>query len=96
MVRPIAPTLGLVPLLFLFPAGSQEGIPATEREALVALYNVTGGANWTDSTDWLGAEGTECTWFGVTCHDEDNNLRHLALRNNNLIGTIPAERRDSR
>ena len=91
MVRPIAPTLGLVTFLLLCSAESQAGVPATERQALIALYNATGGANWTDSTGWLGAEGTECTWFGITCRDDGNNLRHLALRNNNLVGTIPPE-----
>ena len=91
MVRRIAPALGLVTFFLLFPAESQAGFPVTEREALIALYNATGGANWTDNTNWLGAEGTECTWFGITCHEEENNVRHLALRNNNLVGTIPAE-----
>ena len=91
MIRRIALAFALVTVFLLFPAESQAGIPATEREALIALYNATGGANWTDNTDWLGGEGTECTWFGITCHEEENNVRHLALRNNNLVGTIPAE-----
>ena len=43
-------------------------VPQIERDALVALYNFTGGANWTDNTGWLGAVGTECTWFGVRCY----------------------------
>ena len=91
MVRRFPAALGLLPFFLLFPAESQAGIPQSERDALVALYNATGGDNWTDNTNWLGAEGTECTWFGVTCHDDENNLRHLSLRNNNLIGTIPPE-----
>ncbi len=91
MVRRFPAALGLLTFFLLFPAESQAGIPAIEREALVALYNATGGDNWTDNTNWLGAEGTECTWFGVTCHDDEDNLRHLSLRNNNLIGTIPPE-----
>ena len=45
MVRRIAPARGLVTVLLLFPAESQAGIPVTEREALISLYNVTGGAN---------------------------------------------------
>ena len=91
MVRRVAPALGIVTFFLLVPSESQAAIPAIERDALVALYNATGGDNWTDNTNWLGAEGTECTWFGVTCHDDENNVRHLALRNNNLIGTIPPE-----
>ena len=42
-------------------------VPQIERDALVALYNSTDGANWTDNTGWLGAAGTECSWFGVAC-----------------------------
>ena len=28
----------------------------SDRAALVALYNATGGANWTDNTNWLSDE----------------------------------------
>ncbi len=30
-------------------------IPASERAALVALYNATNGPNWTNKTNWLGS-----------------------------------------
>jgi hypothetical protein len=30
-------------------------VPQIERDALVALYNSTDGANWTENTGWLGA-----------------------------------------
>ncbi|MBM87009.1 MAG: hypothetical protein CMQ41_01390, partial [Gammaproteobacteria bacterium] len=46
---------------------SYSQVPQIERDALVALYNSTGGANWRDNTGWLGAAGTECDWYGVTC-----------------------------
>ncbi len=59
MVRRFPAALGLLPFFLLFPAESQAGIPQSERDALVALYNATGGDNWTDNTNWLGAEGTE-------------------------------------
>jgi len=42
-------------------------IPEIERDALIALYNSTDGANWSDNTNWLGAVGTECNWLGVDC-----------------------------
>ena len=67
----------------------QAAIPASEREALIALYNATDGANWTNKTGWLGAVGTECSWYGVGCaHDI---LYSLYFDNNHLNGTIPAE-----
>jgi PKD repeat protein/Leucine-rich repeat (LRR) protein len=33
--------------------------------ALVAIYNSTGGPNWTNKTNWLTAQPID-TWFGVT------------------------------
>ena len=64
-------------------------VPQIERDALVALYNSTDGANWTDNTGWLGEAGTECSWFGVTC--SNGSVRSLSISNNALTGTIPSE-----
>lgn len=61
-----------------------------QRTALISLYNATAGDNWTDKTNWLGAEGTECTWFGVQC-DFGGNVSSLMLRQNNLVGSLPNE-----
>ncbi len=61
--------------------------PATERAALVALYNATGGANWTHRDNWLGAAPLE-TWYGVTT-DANGRVTELRLGGNGLRGTIP-------
>jgi len=63
-------------------------IPQAECEALVSLYNSTGGPNWTNSTDWL-VTNTPCTWFGVTC--AGGHVSDLNLRGNQLTGSIPLE-----
>ena len=55
--------------------------------ALVALYNSTDGANWTNNTNWL--TGNLDTWFGVTV--TTGRVTQLQLYGNNLIGTIPVE-----
>lgn len=65
-------------------------VPIAEREALIALYSATDGPQWTTSTNWLGAPGTECTWYGVTCTAEPR-VRWLLLAFNNLTGVIPPE-----
>ena len=70
---------------------AQAGIPAAERAALIEMYNSTGGANWTTSTNWLGAAGTECSWYGVTCDAEGNYVTEIDLHSNQLAGSIPAE-----
>jgi hypothetical protein len=52
-------------LLILLAGLSYAQVPQIELDALVALYNSTDGANWTDNTGWMGAAGNECSWFGV-------------------------------
>jgi Leucine-rich repeat (LRR) protein len=61
---------------------------------LMALYNSTGGPNWTNNTGWVnGAAGTNCDpcngWYGVTC--SGGRVTSLDLANNNLSGQIPTE-----
>ena len=68
---------------------SYSQIPQIERDALVALYNSTDGANWTDNTGWLGEAGTECDWLGVTC--SSGVVTQLIFYDKSLTGTIPSE-----
>jgi hypothetical protein len=68
-------------------------VPQAERDALIALYYNTGGDYWKNNTGWLGAAGSENSWFGVTV-ENINGLDHvtkIALVNNKLTGSIPAE-----
>ena len=60
---------------------------STDREALVALYNATGGPNWTDNTNWLSDEPLG-SWYGVTT-DESGRVTELDLFSNQLNGSIP-------
>ena len=61
-----------------------------EKEALVALYNATDGANWTDSTNWLNDEVPLNSWHGVAT-DNGAHVTVLNLPGNNLTGSIPSE-----
>ena len=61
------------------------GTQATERAALMALYNSTDGANWTTNTNWGSTEPIS-TWHGVST---GANGTRLLLFGNNLVGTIP-------
>lgn len=65
-------------------------IPPTERQVLLNLYSSTNGAGWTTRTNWNGAAGTECTWYGITCDAGENHVDFVDLPNNNLTGTLPA------
>ena len=65
-----------------------QGTVATDRAALVALYNATGGADWTDNTHWLTNEALS-EWHGVTT-DANGRVTRLNLSANELSGDIPA------
>jgi len=76
--------------LVLIPLGSAHAqILGDERDALIALYNSTDGANWSNNDNWLGGVGTECTWHGVTC--AGSHVQILDLAANQLNGNIPPE-----
>ncbi len=64
-------------------------IPPDQRQALRDLYQSTGGEQWTRQLGWLGAEGTECDWQGVTCNEDGDEVVALALPRNGLIGSLP-------
>ena len=61
----------------------------TDREVLVALYNATDGANWTNSTNWLSDKPLG-EWHGVTTNS-NGRVTELDLYGNQLSGTIPSE-----
>ena len=75
------------------------GSAATDREALVALYEATGGQNWVNNENWL-TDAPLGEWFGVTTNHEG---RVVALEMayydrdagqwvaNNVSGPIPPE-----
>jgi hypothetical protein len=87
--RPVARFSAAVSFLLLAPAANA-AVPATERAALVALYNATAGARWTDRSGWMGAAGTECSWYGVECNAASTSVTGLDLAENNLTGSLPA------
>ena len=62
---------------------------ASERAALVALYNATEGGSWTTRTNWL-SDRPIGEWHGVTT-DGDGRVTALELHDNQLTGAIPPE-----
>ena len=60
-----------------------------ERNALVQLYNATGGPFWTQATNWLD-EGSVGDWFGVAANDEGRVI-DLDLGRNGLRGALPPQ-----
>jgi hypothetical protein len=80
------------PLLALILGGFaslSHAIPTAERQFLIDLYTSANGPGWNTGTNWNGAVGTECTWFGITCSSGNANVTIINLSTNNLIGTLP-------
>ena len=63
---------------------------ASDSLALVALYDSTGGPNWTHNGNWL--QGPVSTWHGVRV--QNGRVTELHLDINNLQGMIPVELSD--
>ena len=63
--------------------------PETDREALIALYNATGGPNWSGDYNWL-SDVPISEWEGVTT-DGNGRVIGLYLDYNQLSGEIPPE-----
>ena len=67
--------------------------PETDREALVALYNATGGPYWDRNDNWL-SDVPISEWEGVTTDDNGRVIKlylDLYLDENQLSGEIPPE-----
>ena len=73
---------------FVPPSAAFAAIPASERAALTSLHASTTGTGWTNNLGWLGAPGTECTWYGVHCSGD--HVSDIDLPGNNLVGSLPS------
>lgn len=62
------------------------GCTLPPRQIFTAFFEATGGADWTDNTNWL-RNAPVASWFGVTV--EDSLLTALDLPDNGLAGTLP-------
>lgn len=83
--------LGTLALATLLAPSTQAAVPASQRSALLALYDSTGGTAWTNRTNWSGAPGTECTWYGIRCDAAATSVEQILLPDNNLAGTLPPD-----
>jgi RHS repeat-associated protein len=91
-------TLALLLLLAVISVQAQTNVVPddVEFQALKALYDNTGGANWTTKTNWPVAGSWPATataaqmgtWYGVTVTNGD--ITTVSLNTNNLVGTLPA------
>ena len=73
--------IGVCGAVLVAPAHAQT---ASDRDALVALYNATGGDNWINTRNWLSEKPID-QWNGVTT-DLAGRVIALHLINNQLSG----------
>ena len=66
-----------------------ECAPLSDREILKIFYQATGGANWTNSDNWL-TDASLQDWYGVTA-SSGNRVTRVTLYGNALSGSIPPE-----
>ena len=71
------------------PAAQLEAIAMTERAALTALYDATGGQDWKTNDGWLSDDPLD-QWLRVTT-DEDGRVTSLDVGSNRLKGEMPTE-----
>ena len=67
----------------------REGPAVQDTIVLMALYDSTDGDGWTNNTNWGSTVPIE-DWAQVNT-DGNGRVTYLALWNNNLRGTLPAE-----
>lgn len=61
--------------------------PATEREALVEIYDATNGPAW-KTNNWLSNDVLYCSWTGVVCNNA-GYVTELNLVDLGLNGALP-------
>lgn len=84
------PTPTLTPPTTTFSCADVTEIPRDECDALVNLYDSTGGDTWNIRTGWKLAE-TPCSWYGILCSNSTiKNVIAINLGANNLTGQIPS------
>ena len=87
-------------LFFAITPQLHAAIPSSERQALIDLYNSTDGDNWSWHTNWKGPPGTECTWTGIGCSDDESHVTSIYLTaayaqmTYGLVGKLPSTLRN--
>ena len=91
-IRPSAGLVGLVAAAFWALAAADvvaQGSEESDRAALAALYDATGGAGWANSTNWRTSAPLG-EWYGVSA-DPNGRVTGLSLISNGLAGSIAPE-----
>lgn len=72
--------------IFLFYSNSIASVTQKDSLALVALYDSTNGANWTNTWDF---NQPISSWHGITV--DGSNVTRIEFNQNNLVGHLPPQ-----
>lgn len=79
----------LVAFVIITNAASAVVMNAGDYAILMNIYNNTGGANWTNKTNWGStADFATSPWYGIDV-DASGRVNFINLPKNNLTGTLP-------
>ena len=90
MTKPAAAIIAVICALAVSFAVATAHVVATpdDRDALIALYDATDGASWTNADNWLTDRPLN-EWHGVGV-DDAGRVARLQLPDNNLNGELPS------
>ena len=77
-------------ILFCLLSVSYAEIPFSEKEALIDIFNKTGGDQWIKSETWKQEPDHVCSWEGVGCNPEQTHVIQLDLSFKGVTGNIPS------
>jgi hypothetical protein len=62
----------------------------TEEDMLGEFFDIAGGIEWSNKTNWKAEGGSACSWFGVKCETVDGRttVTEISLPSNNLSGRV--------
>jgi hypothetical protein len=64
----------VIALLWAVVASSHAlGLSGAEKQALLDLYNATGGSRWRSASGWA-TPADPCSWFSVACDAANNSV----------------------
>jgi len=62
-----------------------------QRYTLCVFFYSLNGEDWLLNTSWLDGNENECTWYGVTCGQDQRMIERIEIESNMLAGSLPEE-----
>lgn len=83
----------IVGIALLLGTAAHAAIPTSERQVLLNIYAYTDGIDWDPQyqSGWNNAaQGTECSWYGITCDASGSTVTDINLAGVGMYGMLPS------